>query len=140
MELAVRVGREGLAELAVQVAQVVRAALVVPENPVAWGVLESPAVLVVPGDLVVPESPEELQLVPAVEELELAPEAEPELVQAAVEPELVQAAVPRGTKSVTAVRHHGLVPVPAAEVLGAVAETTRAPAAPEAGAAWAVAE
>jgi hypothetical protein len=45
-------------------------------------------------------------------------------------------AVPQGIKSVTALHHHGLAPVPAVEDLAAVVETTREPAAPEAVAAW----
>jgi len=45
-------------------------------------------------------------------------------------------AVPLRTKSVTALHHHGLAPVPAVEDLAAVVETTREPAAPEVVAAW----
>jgi hypothetical protein len=48
-------------------------------------------------------------------------------------------AVPLGIKSVTALHHHGLAPVPAVEDLAAVVETTREPAAPEVVAAWAAA-
>ena len=49
-------------------------------------------------------------------------------------------AVPLGIKSVTALHHHGLAPVPAVEDLAAVVGTTREPAAPEVVAAWAAAE
>jgi hypothetical protein len=49
-------------------------------------------------------------------------------------------AVPLGIKSVTALHHHGLAPVPAVEDLAAVVETTRELAAPEVVAAWAAAE
>ena len=87
-------------------------------------------------------------------------EAEPELVLEAAVPEhdlvvalaLAQAAaalqtdrphdrlaVPLGIKSVTALHHHGLAPVPAVEDLAAVVETTRERAAPEVVAAWAAA-
>jgi len=48
-------------------------------------------------------------------------------------------AVPLRIKSVTALHHHGLAPVPAVEDLAAVVETTREPAAPEVVIAWAAA-
>ena len=119
------IGQEALAELDVPVAQVelealagledqvvpaVRAALVVPENPV---VLVAPGDPVVRAASVVPESPVELALAPG--------------------------AVALRTKSATAAHHRGLVAVPRVEDSAAAAETTREPAATEAEKAWAVA-
>jgi len=106
-----------------------------------------PVVEPVPGiDLVVVRA----QVIVPVAELALVQVvAEPEHGQVAVELVLVpeeaervhghphdRLALLRGTKSVTAARHRGLAPVPAAEDLEAVAETTREPAAAEAVAAW----
>ena len=108
--------------------------------------------VVVRAQVIVPVA-EELEHGPVVAELVLAPAvAELEHGQVAVELVLVPEeaepvhghphdllAVLLGTKSVTAARHRGLAPVPAAEDLEAVAETTREPAAAEAVAAWAAA-
>jgi hypothetical protein len=104
-------------------------------------------VLVAPGDPVVPESPAELVvrvalagLVVRVAEQELNRVEGLELVRVAAVPELVRVAVPLKTKSVIAARRLDQVPLLEAAVdLAAAAETTRAPAATEAAAAWAAA-
>jgi hypothetical protein len=90
----------------------------VPENPVVLVALESP---------VVPENP-------VVQELEPGPVAAVELAPVQVEARL-------RTKSVIAAHHHGQVRVPKkVEDLAAVAAATmHAPAATEAGIAWAAA-
>ena len=132
VELAARVVQEALAELVVQVAlaelvvQVALAVLVVPAvelelNRVVG--LELALVVVPVRD-------------PVAEELELVPVG---AVPARGHPHDLLA-VPLGTKSVTALHHHGLAPVPAVEDLAAVAETTREPVAVEEVAAWAAAE
>jgi hypothetical protein len=131
----------------VRVVLAVWVALVVPVGPVvlavwvALAVLESPAVrvvlvgledLAVPG---VPENPVALVVLesPVVQELEIGP--------VAAELALVQVEVRLRTKSVIAARRHDQAPRLAAEEdLAAVVETTRDPAATEAGIAWAVAE
>jgi hypothetical protein len=139
-ELDVRVAQvelEALAGLEDPVVPAVQAALVVPENPV---------VLVAPGDPVVRAALAGL-VVPVVVVPERDPVVEePELVQvavvleldpAAVVPGLDPAAVPLKTKSVIGARHRDLAPRLAAEEdLAAGAETTRDPAATEAGTAW----
>ena len=116
----------------------VRAALVVPEDPVelavqvALVVPESPAVLValvvraVRGALVVSENP----AVPVALELELV-QVEAELVRGHPRARL---AVALRTKSVIAAHRPDLVPLLAAgeDLAAAVAETTREPAAAEA--------
>ena len=121
-ELDVRVAQvelEALAGLEDPVVPAVQAALVVPENPV---------VLVAPGDPVVRAALAGLVVQVAVV-LELDP--------AAVVPGLDPAAVPLKTKSVIGARHRDLAPRLAAEEdLAAGAETTRDPAATEAGTAW----
>ena len=149
-ELDVRVAQvelEALAGLEGPVVPAVQAALVVPENPV---------VLVAPGDPVVRAALAGLvvqvvvepERVPVVVVPERDPVVEePELVQvavvleldpvAAVVPGLDPAAVPLKTKSVIGARHRDLAPRLAAEEdLAAGAETTRDPAATEAGTAW----
>jgi hypothetical protein len=92
---------------------------------------------------------EELALVQAEVALELSPVAEErEHVQAEVALELspvaeelvlVQVAVALRTKSATAAHPHDLVPAPRVEDSAAAVETTRDPAATEAGVAWAAA-
>jgi hypothetical protein len=133
-----------LAELDVRVAQVELEAL---------AGLEDPVVLVAPGDPVVraalaglvvqvaepelnQEAEQELDL--AVAELAHAPVAVVlELDPAAVVPGPDPAEVPLKTKSVIGARHRDLAPRLAAEEdLAAGAETTRDPAATEAGTAW----
>jgi Protein of unknown function (DUF2950) len=80
------------------------------------------------------------ELVPVEVALGLVPvAAELQLAQVVVELELVPVAVALRTRSVTAVHHHGLVPLRAAEDLAAAAEITRDPAAPGEVVAWAVA-
>jgi hypothetical protein len=114
---------------------------------------EEPAELaaqVAPAELVVREEPAELAAQVAEQELaidQVVAErghdpvvAELEPVQGEAELELVRAAVPLRTKSVIAQHHRGLVPVLGAEDLAVEVETTRVPAATEAGAAWEVAE
>jgi hypothetical protein len=150
-----------LAELDVRVAQVELEALVGLEDPVvpavqaALVVPENPVVLVAPGDPVVRAAlaglvvqvvvePERVPVVvvperdPVVEEPELVQVAVVlELDPAAVVPGLDPAAVPLKTKSVIGARHRDLAPRLAAEEdLAAGAETTRDPAATEAGTAW----
>jgi hypothetical protein len=134
VELAVQEARVALVALAEPVAQVVREALAEPVAQVAVAQALVPAVA-------------ELERAPAVEVPERDPVVEePELVQvavvleldpAAVVPELDPAAVPLKTKSVIGARHRDLAPLRAAEEdLAAGAETTRDPAATEAGTAW----
>ena len=137
------------------VAPVVPAALVVPEDPVvsavraALVVSEDPVEPAVRAALVVSEDPVEpaVQVALVVLESPAVPVAlERELVQ--VEAVLVRghphaqlAVVALRTKSVTAAHRPDLVPLLAAEDLAvAVAETTREPAAAEAAIAWAAAE
>jgi hypothetical protein len=83
----------------------------------------------------------ELEHGQAVAELELNRVEEQELVPAVEALVLVQVAVAPRTRSVIAVRHRGLAPVPkrVEDLAAAVAETTRAPAATEAATAWAAA-
>jgi hypothetical protein len=142
---------------------VVRVALVVPEDPVdlvvraALVVPEDPVDLVVRAALVVPESlvalvvPEDPAVPVALERELVLVEAAPEHAQAVagleldpVEVELahVRLAVLPKNKSVTAVHHRGLVPVPkrVEDLAAAAAETTHGQAAIEAATAWAVAE
>ena len=139
------IGREALAELDVPVAQVelealagledqvvpaVRAALVVPENPVA------------PVALAVQVAPVALELVPVVvQALVIVPVAVAlVIVLAAAVPELDQVAVPLKIRSATEAHHRDLARLLAAvEDLAAGVETTRDPAATEAGIAWAAA-
>ena len=141
VELAEQVVQEALAALAVRVAsaelvvqvglavRVASAELVVPVElavQVASAGPEDPAEPVVRVALVVSENPG----VPVALERELGP------VEA--EPELVQVAVAQGTKSVTAALRCGLLAVLAVEdLVVAVAETTREPAAAGAEVAWA---
>ena len=132
----------------ISLADVVRAALVVPGVRAALGVLEDPvglavrAALVVPEDLVVlavlvaPGVREALEVSenPAVPVALVVP-AEAVLVQGH---RPVQLALPQRTRSVTANHHRGQVRLLAAEEdLAGVAETTRVPAAAEAAIAWA---
>ena len=103
------------------------------EGPV---VLESPVVLenpVAPGDPVALERGPVVGVALVREEAVLV--RGPVVVAARDHPHGLLAA-PRGIKSVTAPHHHGLALVPAVEDLAAAVETTRAPAAAEAAAAW----
>jgi len=138
------------------VAPVVRVARVVPEDPVVPVALESPVARVA---LVVPEDP----VVPAVRLVLESPVVPVALVRglvAALERELVQveeaelehgpvaalaldpAVVALKIKLATAAHPRGLVPLLEAgeDLVAAVAETTREPAAAEAVIAWEVAE
>jgi hypothetical protein len=108
------------AELGVQVAPVVRAALAELGVPVA------PAALVV--------QVVELELSQVEEELELAP-----VVEVPGHP-LAQLVVLRGTKSVTAAHPLGLLHLAVGVLEAVVVETSLAPAAAGAAAAWAAAE
>ena len=118
-ELDVRVAQvelEALAGLEDQVVPAVRAALVVPENPVA------------PVGLAVRVAP-----------VALANRVVLEVVPVVAVPVLDQVEAQRRTRSATAAHPHDLVPAPRVEDSAAVVETTRAPAATEAGVAWAAA-
>jgi hypothetical protein len=95
-------------------------ALVVPESPVAR---------------VAPVAPED----PVVVEPEHDRVVALELALAVAELERVPPAVPLKNKSATELHHRDRVPVRRAEDLAAAAETTREPAATEAGKAWAAA-
>jgi len=140
------VGPEDPVELAAQVALVgpedpaelaARVALVVPEDPVG---------LAVQAALVGPEDPAVLVALAVPEDPAVQVALERELVQ--VEAGLVQGHRPAQqaealrTKSVIAARHPDQVPLLAVEedLAAAVAETTREPAAAEAGIAWEVAD
>jgi len=127
-------------------------ALVVSEDPVEPAVQ---AALVVSGDPVEP-AVQESPAVPVAQELQIAPVVvEPGTVRVAVELEhdqvaavreldhpRVQLAVAPKTKSVTAAHRPDLVPLleAAEDLVAAVAETTREPAATEVVIAWEVAE
>jgi hypothetical protein len=128
-EQAAQVARVALAELAELVAQVARVALVELAEQAAQAALAVLVVQVV-----------ELQL-NRVEGLELVQVAvELARGQVAAVPERDPVAVPVRTKSVTAARRRGQVPVPRVEDLAAeVAETTHAQVAAEAATAWAAA-
>jgi hypothetical protein len=138
-----------LAELDVRVVPAVRAALVVPENrvaPVGLAVRVAPVALanrVAPVGLVVRVAPVALanRVAPAGLAVRVAPVALAnrvalELVPVVAGPVLDQVEAQRRTRSATAAHHRGQVPVLAAEDLAAAAETTRAPAATGAAAAW----
>jgi len=112
-------------------------ALVVSEDPAELVARESPAELVVlesPAELVVLESPAE----PVVPERELV---QVEAVPAREHPR-ARPAVALRTRSVTAAHRPGLVRLleAAEDLVAAVAETTRGPAAAEVVIAWEVAE
>jgi len=112
-------------------------ALVVSEDPAELVARESPAELVVlesPAELVVLESPAE----PVVPERELV---QVEAVPAREHPR-ARPAVALRTRSVTAAHRPGLVRLleAAEDLVAAVAETTREPAAAEVVIAWEVAE
>jgi hypothetical protein len=137
-ELGVQVApvvRAALAELGVQVAPVVRVALAelgVPVAPVVRAALAELGVPVAPAALVVQVV--ELELSQVEEELELAP-----VVEVPGHP-LAQLVVLRGTKSVTAAHPLGLLHLAVGVLEAVVVETSLAPAAAGAAAAWAAAE
>jgi hypothetical protein len=145
-ELAAQVVQAARVALAAQVVQVGRAAPVELVAQVVREALAEPVAQVAVAQALVP-AVAELERAPAVEVPERDPVVEePELVQvavvleldpAAVVPGLDPAAVPLKTKSVIGARHRDLAPRLAAEEdLAAGAETTRDPAATEAGTAW----
>jgi hypothetical protein len=137
-ELAAQGAREALAEPAVPVVLAVRVALVVPEDPavrVALAVPEDPAEQAVLENPVVPAELELVQVAAEREPARAVAELEHGPVEAEREPD--QVAVPLRIKSVIGVHHRGRVPLLAVvEDLAAVVETTRDPAATEAGTAW----
>jgi hypothetical protein len=109
---------------------VVRAALVVPEDPVAP---ENPVALERP---IVRAAARAQQIVPVAAELQHVPVVGVPVIGHPG----AQLAAPVGTRSAIEPHRRGRAPVPVAEDSAAVAETTRGPAAIEAAVAWAAAE